>query len=93
MKSYEAMFILKPDLSSEDLGKTVSQIQEIVSKNKCSVDDMKDLGKQRLAYLVKKQKEGFYYLMNFHGDTSAIAKIKRSFSLNDSILRVLIIAL
>jgi len=91
MKNYEGMFIIKADLTKEDLDKTLGQVQEIIKKQKGSLGTIKEWGKQKLAYPIKKQKEGVYYLINFHIDTSAIAKIRRSFSLNESILRVLII--
>ena len=90
MKKYEGMFIIKADLAKEDLEKTVTQVQEIIKKEKGSLDNIKEWGKQKLAYPIKKHKEGVYHLINFHIDTAAIAKIRRSFSLNESILRVLI---
>ncbi len=90
MKKYEGMFIIKSDLAKEALDKTITQVQEIIKKQKGSLDNIKEWGKQKLAYPIKKHKEGVYYLIDFHIDTDAIAKIRRSFSLNESILRVLI---
>ena len=93
MKNYEAMFIFKPDLSKEALEKTSAQVKDIISKNKGSLSgEIKEMGKQRLAYPIKKSREGLYYLANFHIDTDAISKLKRAFALNESILRVLIVS-
>lgn len=91
MNNYEGMFIFKSDLSKEDLDKTAAQVKDAITKNKGSLSgDMKELGKQALAYPIKKHKEGVYYLVNFHIDPDAISKLKRAFVLNESILRVLI---
>ncbi|MBU4312341.1 MAG: 30S ribosomal protein S6 [Candidatus Omnitrophica bacterium] len=90
MKKYEGMFIIKADLAKEGLEKTATQVQDIIKKQDGSLDNIKEWGKQKLAYPIKKHKEGVYYLIDFHIDTTAIAKIRRSFSLNESILRVLI---
>lgn len=90
MNSYEGLFLLKPDLTKEDLDKVMGQVQGILSKHEGSQDSVKEWGKQRLAYPVKKNKEGFFYLINFKIGSDGIAKIKRAFNLNESILRVAI---
>ena len=90
MKGYEGIFIFKPDLDKEGLSKVLGQVQEILAKHSSSTDEIKEWGKQRLAYPIKKYKEGFYYLINFHMLPDGISKIRSSFNLNESILRVLI---
>ncbi len=90
MEHYEAMFILKPDLAKDDLDKVLSQIQGIVGKNKGSHEELKEWGRQKLAYPIEKYKEGLYYLMNFHIDPDVVSELKKSFGLNESILRLLI---
>ncbi|MFH1782042.1 MAG: 30S ribosomal protein S6 [Candidatus Omnitrophota bacterium] len=92
MKSYEAMFILRSDLPEDKFDKTLTQIKDVLSKHKTSVDEMKEWGKQKLAYPIKKKEEGIYYLVNFHADTDTINKMRKIFNLNDAILRTLIIA-
>ncbi len=91
MKAYEALFIFKPDLKKEGLSKVSSQVQEAIGKHKGSIEKKDEWGKKSLAYTIKKYKEGFYYLIDFHIDPEAITKLKRAFILNESILRTLII--
>lgn len=91
MKNYEGMFLFKPDLTKEGLDKVLSQVQEILAKHKGSPEQINEWGRQRLSYPIRKYKEGVYYLINFHIDPDAISKIKRSFGLNESILRTLIV--
>lgn len=91
MNSYEAMVVLKPDLGKENLDKTLAQIQDVITKNGGSIGEMKDWAKQKLAYPIKKYKEGIYYLVNFRIDSGALSAIKRTFGLNESMLRTLII--
>jgi len=92
MKAYEGMFIFKPDLKKEDVDKVYGQVQEIIEKHKGSIEKKDEWGKKSLAFPIKKCKEGFYYLVNFHIEPESISTIKRYFILNESILRVLIIA-
>lgn len=91
MNHYEGMLIFKPDLDKDSLDKLLSQARELVDKNKGSIDQAKEWGKQKLAYPIEKYKEGIYYLIDFHIVPEAITNLRRAFSLNESILRVLIV--
>ena len=90
MNKYEAMFVLRPDLGKEELDKVLSQIQDSITKNKGSVDEIKEWGRHKLAYAIEKHKEGIYYLVNFQIDPKVVSTIKRVFTLNESILRSLV---
>jgi small subunit ribosomal protein S6 len=90
MNHYEGMFLLKPDLDKAGLDKVLGQIKDAVTKEKGIVVDMKEWSKTRLAYAIKKYKEGVYYLVNFDIIPSGIDHIKKIYVLNESILRVLI---
>jgi len=91
MKQYEAMFVLKPDLDKTGIDKVLNQIHELVAKYEGTISETKEMGKSRLAYPIKKQKEGVYYLVNFNIVSEAISAIKKSLALNEAILRLLII--
>jgi small subunit ribosomal protein S6 len=93
MKQYEAMFILKPDLDKAGQDKILGHIQELVAKHKGVINETKEMGKNRLAYPLKKNKEGVYYLINFSIAPDAIDGIKKSLVLNESILRLMVIEL
>ncbi|MFH1856264.1 MAG: 30S ribosomal protein S6 [Candidatus Omnitrophota bacterium] len=91
MNNYEAMFIFQPSLNEEELAKLVSLISEKITQTEGKIQDTQDLGKKKLAFEIKKQKEGFYYLMNFETKPEAQKILKEAFRLNESILRVLIL--
>jgi small subunit ribosomal protein S6 len=93
MKDYEAMFILKPDLDKTGIDKVLSQIQELVSKYKGTISETKETGKNKLAYEIKKYKEGIYYLITFNIVSEGISAIKKNLALNESILRIMILEL
>ncbi|MCU0650985.1 MAG: 30S ribosomal protein S6 [Candidatus Omnitrophica bacterium] len=91
MNKYEAMFIVKPDLSEEDSKALYAVIKDAVAKNSGSVasgDVWSE--RRRLTFTLKKQQEGVYYLMKFSAPSDAITKLKYLYGLNESILRVLI---
>ncbi len=91
MNKYEAMFIVKPDLSDADKKLLFSQISDAVVKNNGSVSQANIWSEKRKLYFsIKKYREGIYYLMNFIIAPDAVAKLKQIYKLNENILRVLI---
>jgi small subunit ribosomal protein S6 len=91
MKDYEAMFIIKPDLSKEDRKNLLDQINEVVTKFNGNVLQSNIWAeKRKLCFPIKKYQEGTYYLLNFKVDTSAIKEIRHAYKLNENILRVLV---
>jgi len=91
MRKYEAMFILKPDLSEEERTTLCNQMSDIVSKNSGKVSQIALWSeKKKLYFTLKRYREGVYYVMNFTADPKAITDIKHAYQLNENILRVLI---
>ena len=92
MNKYEAMFIIRPDSSDDERKMLFSQIDDILAKNNGKVTQANVWSeKRKLAFPIRKYREGVYYLMNFTIATDAISKINYAFKLNEDILRVLII--
>jgi len=91
MKKYEAMFVVKPDLSEEDRKNLFNQISEVIAKNGGNVtkaDIWSD--RRKLCFPIKKYNEGVYYLVNFTAKPDTITTIRHAYNLNENILRVLI---
>lgn len=90
-KKYEAMFIVKPDLTEEERKSIFNQIHEVVTKNNGSVSDGSLWSdKRKMYFTIKKYREGVYYLLNFEAPPLSIADIRHAYQLNENILRVLI---
>lgn len=90
-KKYEAMFIIKPDLSENDRKSVLSQINETIVKNGGNVSASNIWAeKKKLTFVIKKFHEGTYCLVNFTSGGEVIVKLRDIFKLNENILRVLI---
>ena len=91
MNKYEAMFILKPDLSEEEKKTLLGQITDAVVKRQGTVLQASVWAdRKKLFFPLKRFMEGVYYLMNFSASPSSISEIRQAYRLNESILRVLI---
>lgn len=87
MRRYEVVAIVKTDLVDEDITAFIERIQKIITERKGIVVKVDKWGKRRLAYEINKQKDGFYFLIDFVGNGSIVAEIERNFKIDDRILK------
>jgi len=91
MNKYEAMFVIKPDLSEEEKKALFNQINDLVIKHNGKVISANIWSEKRKLYFpLKKYREAIYYLMNFNAMPLTIKDLNQAYKLNESILRVLI---
>ena len=93
MNFYESLFILNPALDDIEVGKVVDKVGEFIKKAGGEVLKVDNWGKKKLAFEVKKQKKGYYVLLNFRMKTAAIGELERILKLTDPVIKFLIIRL
>lgn len=92
MNKYEAMFIIKPELTEDERKALFAQIAEYVAKNGGKIVSADVWSERRkLTFPIKKHDEGVYYLARFELPGDGMTKLKYAISLNESILRVMIL--
>ena len=90
-EQYEGLLVLDPDLSEEALSKVQAQIAEQIVKLGGTVERHQSWGKRRLAYRVRKRRDGFYLLVGFTIAPAAITPLNQWCALHKSVLRQLIV--
>lgn len=93
MKKYEVMFIVKSANESNDIKATAESMKQIITDNKGNVVEFNELGEKKLAYSIKKEISGYYYVMIIEANNEAINELDRKALINENILRHLIIKL
>ena len=93
MNKYEMMFIVKATMESENVKATAENIKKIVTDLKGNVVEYKELGEKKLAYPIKKELNGYYFVMQFEATNAAEAELSRKAGLDENILRHLIVRL
>jgi len=87
LKRYEVVTIVKADLAEEDVTAIIERSQTIITDRKGVIAKVDKWGKRRLAYEINKQKDGFYFLIDFAGNGAIVAEIERNFKIDDRILK------
>ena len=92
MKRYEVITIVKTDLTEEEITAIIDRSSNIITERKGVIAKAEKWGKRRLAYEINKQKDGFYFFIDYAGDGSIVAEMERSFKIDDRILKFMTVA-
>ncbi len=92
MKTYEIMFIVRTDVEDTVVKNTVKTLEKSLTDNKAKITLSKELGQRELAYEIKKQKSGYYYLYNIEAkDDKAVKEFDRLARINENVIRHLVL--
>jgi small subunit ribosomal protein S6 len=91
MRDYEVAFIAHPDLDEATLEALVEKAKGWVTGTGGQVTNVDVWGRRRLAYPIRKQKEGQYVFLQTQMSAAATREIERNMRFNEQILRFLVI--
>lgn len=91
MRNYEAMYVLHPELTEEQVQASIEKYSAIITGGGGEVTKVDLWGKRRLAYEVKKLREGFYVLCHFAAGPDLPQELERNFKISDDVIRYLVI--
>lgn len=89
MNSYESIVILDQTTTDETRDQFIEKIKAFLGEgNELTVEDW---GRKKLAYDVKKQKDGYYLLLNFNANPDIITEYERILRIADNVLKHIVI--
>ncbi|WP_144865953.1 30S ribosomal protein S6 [Hyella patelloides] len=90
---YEMMYILRPDLSEDQVNEAVNKYTDFLSQRGAENIDILNRGKKRLAYPVKKFLDGIYIQVNYQADGTQVAPLERAMRLSEEVIRYMTLKL
>ncbi len=93
MNKYEMMFIVKATMDAEQVKATAEGVKKNAEGKNSKVVEYKELGEKKLAYPIKKELNGYYFVMQLEASKEAVAELDRKTSLDENVLRHLIVKL
>ena len=88
-RTYELMFIVRPDMTDEYLDKLVSTLGTAVTTSNGTVKSVEKMGKRRLAYTVRKFHEGVYVLLTVEGGGTVMHELERRLRVTEPVIKFL----
>ena len=93
MKNYETIFIVKPDLTTEDASKILEFYTDNITSNGGKVITTETWGRMKMAYEIENYKEGYYFLIHFEANAEYPSELSRRYKYNEDVLRNVIVQL
>lgn len=90
MRTYELIYIVKPDIPEEEIDGVAEMVQEVITSGGGTVDKVDKWGKRRLAYRVRKYQDAIYVLVQYgiEDDASELPKeIERRLRVADQVIK------
>ncbi len=88
-RTYEVMFIVRPDMTDEDLDKLISTLESQAGSAGATVKNVERMGKRRLAYLVRGFADGMYILFTLEGTGEHIHELERRLRVTEPVIKFL----
>ena len=92
MRKYELVCIVHPDLDENAFSGVIEKVKGWVTESAGTVDKVDVWGRKRLAYLVRKQREGQYVLFNVTLPATATAALDQNLRFQEPVIRYMITA-
>jgi small subunit ribosomal protein S6 len=86
-RSYEIMFIVRPDVEEADLDKLIEGFSKNITDGNGEIKTVEKMGRRRLAYTVKKFNDGFYVLLTIGAEGALITEIERRLRVSEPVIK------
>ena len=90
-QQYETTMILNTKKGEDGINALIEKFKTLISEN-CTIDNVDDWGKRRLAYEIDDEQEGYYVMITFTAKPDFVAELDRVYNITDGVLRSLTIA-
>lgn len=91
MRNYEFTFIVHPEVEDEGLAGVTEKVSQFITEGGGQIANVDNWGRRRLAYPIRKQKEGYYVLMQVQLDTKSLGELERKLKLSEDVIRYLLV--
>jgi small subunit ribosomal protein S6 len=87
MRNYELVCVIQPDLDETAFNGLLDRVKGWVTESGGVVDKVDMWGRRKLAYNIRKQREGQFVLLNISLKPAAIAELERNLRYQEPIMR------
>jgi small subunit ribosomal protein S6 len=86
-RRYETMIVLRTDLQEAGVKEQAERIRKVLETQGAVVAGVHEWGLRELAYIIQKERRGYYLLAEYTGPAASVAELERTLKLSDVILR------
>ena len=91
LRTYELVYIVTPEASEEQIASIHEQVEQTTQRMGGSLSKTENWGRRKLAYEIKRQKEGVYVLEVIEGTGELMKELDRRLKVVDQVIRHLVV--
>jgi len=89
LREYETLFLVKPDVSDENVDKIKERIRAAVAREGGKVLKFTHWGKKKTSFPVAKQQRAIFVHANYLGGAKAVAEVERNLAIVEDVTKYL----
>lgn len=90
MNKYESIIIISQGVEEEGIKALITRFTDLIN-TEGKVLEVTEMGKRKLAYEIKKNKEAYYVLFTFEAKPELIAELERNYRITDEIIKFIVV--
>lgn len=90
MNKYETIFIINPEIEEEKIKALIEKFSSLINEHG-KVESVDEWGLKKLAYEIKKHKEGYYVLINYEADSTLNTELERVYRITDEVIKFIVV--
>ncbi len=91
MRRYETIYIIRPTANEDDITTIIDRTNAVIEKAGGTIIKLDRWGLRKLAYLIKKESQGYYILTEYASIPAAVDEIERLFRIDENTLKYMTI--
>lgn len=91
MNKYESVCILAQNCNDVQTSNMITKIENKIREFSDKPIQIENLGKKKLAYEIRKNKEGIYFIINFECNPEDICELERFYRITDEIIKFIVV--
>ncbi len=93
MRRYETIFIIRPNVAEDEIEAVISKTNSIIEGDGGTIIKIDKWGLKKLAYLIKKESQGYYVYIDYGAIPASVTEMERIFRIDDKVLKYLTVKL
>ena len=86
MNKYESVVIINPNVDEEGIKALIKTFTDLIN-NDGKLEKVDEIGKKKLAYEIRKNKEGIYVVFYFEANINLISELERNYRITDEVIK------
>jgi small subunit ribosomal protein S6 len=87
MRRYETIYILRPTLGEEEINTVIESTNAVLTADDGDIIAIDKWGLRKLAYLIKKESNGYYVFCDYGTDPANVTEMERKFRIDDAVMK------